>query len=399
MEIKRAKNSMVIDFDILKKKDIQPIRILHIISGDLWAGAAVQVYHMLSALSMNQRFYVACVVFNDGILRRNLEKMNIKTILFDEKKLSSIATLLRLKELIRTEKPDIIHVHAVKEHFLGKVSSILSRQKIPVIRTVHGDRDVPEGLTLGKYARSRFVVGLDNFLIRNLAATVIAVSKDMEKGFLAQKVRGKVFQMYNSINTGEFRFENSTHAVREKYKVKDHFWIGTAARLVEVKNQRMLIEAGRYLLEKGIPFKISIFGNGPLQHDLERLIEKYELSDRVFLHGFEPEIHPVLNALDVFVLCSLNEGLPMALLEAMYMKTTVVCTAVGGMKEIIEDGINGMLVHSNDSRALANCLANLYENKDMVGKLAGNARATIEDRFSLDKTLENLCRAYNEVLT
>jgi glycosyltransferase involved in cell wall biosynthesis len=69
------------------------------------------------------------------------------------------------------------------------------------------------------------------------------------------------------------------------------------------------------------------------------------------------------------------------------------------MKEVIEDGINGMLVPANDSRALANCLANLYENKDMVGKLAGNARATIEDRFSLDKTLENLCRAYDEVLT
>lgn len=335
---------MVKDVSMLGEKSAEPIRILHIISGDLWAGAAVQVYHTLSALSRNGKFYVLCAVFNDGVLRRNLEKMNIRTVLLDETKLNSMGMLLSLKKLIEAEKPGMIHVHAVKEHFFGKVSALLANKNIPVVRTVHGDRGAPEGLAWGEYVRSRVVISLDNFLIRNLAEAVIAVSKDMENGFLARKLRGKVWQIYNSINTREFHFEPNTHAVREKYGVNDHFWIGTAARLVGVKNQRMLIEAGECLLDKGIPFKISIFGDGPLKGELESLIEKYKLGDSVFLHGFEPEIHSVLNALDVFVLCSLNEGLPMALLEAMYMGTPVVCTGVGGMKEIIEDGVNGMLV-------------------------------------------------------
>ena len=72
---------------------------------------------------------------------------------------------------------------------------------------------------------------------------------------------------------------------------------------------------------------------------------------------------------------------------------------MGGMKEIIEDGINGMLVPSDDSRALADCLAKLYENEEMRRRLGRNARATIEERFSLGKTLGSLCRVYDEVLT
>ncbi len=390
---------MVKDFWVSDRDNNELIRVLHIISGDLWAGAAVQVYHTLSALSGGQRFYIICVLFNDGILKTNLEKLNIKTVLLDEMKLNPLGMLLKLKKLMQTEKPDIIHVHGVKEHFLGKVSILLSGQRIPIVRTVHGNLGSPRRLALRKFFKASLVAELDYLLIRNLAEAVIAVSKDMENGFLARKLSGKVWQIYNSINTSKFHFETNTHAVRKKYGVNDHFWIGTASRLVGVKNQRMLIEAGRYLLAEGIPFKISIFGNGPLKQDLETLIEKYELGDKIFLHGFEPEIHSVLNALDVFAICSLNEGLPMALLEAMYMRTPVVCTAVGGMKEIIEHGVNGMLVPSGDSSALANCLAKLYENQEMARKLAINARATIEERFSLDKTLENLCRVYDEVLT
>jgi glycosyltransferase involved in cell wall biosynthesis len=390
---------MVKDYWVSDRTNDDPIRILYIVSGDLWAGAAVQVYHTLSALHRGPGFYVMCVLFSDGTLKTNLEKLNIRTVLLDETKLNSVTTLLRLKQVIQTEKPHLIHVHAVKEHLFEKVSAILANKKIPVVRTVHGYTSVPEGLALGKYVRSRLVVALDKFLIKHLAEAVIAVSKDMEKRFVAQRVRGKVRQTYNAINTNEVNTNDESNSARRKYDIGDNFWIGTAARLVRVKNQRMLIEAGRCLFAKGIPFKISIFGNGPLKEDLGRLVEKYGLGDKIFLHGFEPDIHPVLNALDVFVLCSSNEGLPMALLEAMYMRTPVVCTAVGGMKEIIEGGVNGMLVPSGDSSGLANCLVKLYENQEMARKLATNARATIEEKFSLDKTLGNLCRVYDEVLT
>lgn len=81
------------------------------------------------------------------------------------------------------------------------------------------------------------------------------------------------------------------------------------------------------------------------------------------------------------------------------MMTPVICTDVGGMKEIIEDGVNGLLVPSGDSSALADCLAKLYKNQEMARKLAKNARVTIEEKFSLEKTLGNLCRVYDEVLT
>jgi glycosyltransferase involved in cell wall biosynthesis len=286
----------------------------------------------------------------------------------------------------------------VKEHFLGWFSTLFAGGRIPVVRTVHGDRGVPRGLGFRRHLRSRLVVGLDNLLIGNVSRAVIAVSKEMEKGFLDRSIRGKTYQIYNSIKTNEFAAGSDSAGIRRKYDIRDDFWIGTAARLVEVKNQKMLIEAGRQLANRGVPFRISIFGEGPLNGELESLINRYGLSGKVFLHGFEPQIHGILGALDAFVLCSRQEGLPMALLEAMYAGTPVICTAVGGMKEIIEDEVNGMLVPVDDSYAIARCVEKLYKNEGLAVRLGTNGKTTVEDRFSSDKAAGLLCMAYEEVL-
>ena len=369
---------------------------MHIISGDVWAGAEVQVYHTLSALTKKEDLLVTCVLFNNGILEKKLKKKNIKTIVLDETRFNNFSLLYKLSKIIRNEAPHIIHVHAVKEHFLVKCSSILSRNVIPIIRTVHGARKSPDNLPFKKSLRSNSVVFLDNFLITYAADAIIAVSKSLEQEFYKRKVKGTVYQIYNAINTLEYDLKNnqSNGVLRESYGAKDCFWIGTAARLAEPKNLQMLIKAGQYLVEREIPFKISIFGDGPLKQELQNLIERYALSDKVELHGFELEIQSVINALDVFVLCSIHEGLPMALLEAMFLKTPVVCTEVIGIQEVVENGVNGLLVPLNDSNALAESLITLYHKQDLASKLANHAKVLLDEKFSLSKTNELLCNLY-----
>jgi L-malate glycosyltransferase len=374
------------------------MRIFHVISGDLWAGAEVQVYHTLSALKKEEGVSVACILFNDGNLKDNLERCGIRAILFDEGVFSSFELLKKLTEVFQKERPDIVHVHAVKEHFITKVASILSRSSIPLVRTVHGSAGVSRNLPLKQRLRSRLVVNLDHLLIKYFSNVVIAVSKDLEQKFLSQKISGEVHQIYNAIDALCDEQTVTEDIIRMKYGAQNCFWIGTAARLVEVKNLQMLIRAGLYLEEKQIPFKISIFGEGPLQKELQKIIDENTLQSRIKFCGFQPDIMPIIRSFDVFVLCSFHEGLPMALLEAMLCKTPVVCTSVGGMKEIIEHNVHGLLVKSDDSNELAGAFITLYQNKGLAKQLSENACKLVQEEFTVKNITTHLLDVYMNLL-
>jgi L-malate glycosyltransferase len=372
----------------------EPIRILHVISGDLWAGAEVQVYNTLRTLNKRGYFLLACVVFNDGILKVKLENERIATFLIDENKLYSIEMLWEFKRVINKHKPHIIHVHAVKEHFIAWMSSLLFFRSIPIIRTVHGENSVPDGIPFMKKIRAEVIVFLDKLMKKYMSNAVIAVTKDLEQRFIKNKYKGKIFRIYNAVENSNQLQQDNIKTVRDAFEVNKKFWIGTAARLEEIKNIQMLIHAGSHLKEKGIPFKISIFGDGSLKHVLQDLINEKDLNENIFLHGFQSNVIPIVQALDVFVLCSFHEGLPMSLLEAMSCGTPAICSAVGGMKEIIEHGYNGLLVESNDSKALAEACLILYMNKVKSDQLAENAKITVNNNFSLETAVNQLRDIY-----
>jgi|WetSurMetagenome_2_1015567.scaffolds.fasta_scaffold00113_26 L-malate glycosyltransferase len=374
------------------------IKILHIISGDLWAGAEAQVYGVLSCLKKNKETVPFCILFNEGILREKLSAIGVQTIVIHETRCTSYSLYNNLVKAIDSIKPDIIHVHRVKEHLFSKIYNVFGRHNIPLVRTVHGSRSASGKLPLKQYFKASLAVKADNFLIKNWAHAVIAVSKDLEKEFILSGVKGKICQIYNAIDIDGYTKSDARKDVRKRHGASDLFWIGTAARLVEVKNLPILIEAGKYLKQSEIPFKISIFGEGPLKSELLDLVKICDLDGKVELPGFEENIQPVIESLDVFVLPSRHEGLPMSLLEAMALKTPVVCSRVGGMAEVIENEVNGLLFDVNNSKELVDCIIKLQKNPAVALTLAENARRTIENDFSLSKTTGKLIDVYSDVI-
>jgi glycosyltransferase involved in cell wall biosynthesis len=375
-----------------------PLKIIHIISADLWAGAAVQVYNTLRFLSKQDGVSITCILFNDGVLKKKLARQNIETILLDETEQNSISMLFQLIKIFRKIGPHIIHVHATKEHFLGKFSSVLSFNNSPIVRTVHGIMKVPSNLSFFKFIRASLVVYFNRILLTKMTDALVAVSQELENKFLALKIKGKVFQIYNAIDMEQPVKKEEKVYLKQKYRAFDNFWVGTAARLEEPKNLGMLIKAAEYLREKEIFFKISIFGNGSKKKELQLLINKFNLNEYVEIHDFEVEILPVIANFDVFVICSFTEGLPMALLEAMLLKVPLICTAVGGMKEIIQDKVNGLLVPSGDSKMLAEAVFRLYQDRGMAAKLANNAYEMVTGNFSIQHTGSQLLDLYQSIL-
>jgi L-malate glycosyltransferase len=381
------------------ERNIKRYDIIHIISGDLWAGAEAQVFYTLSNLKEENRVSFLVILFNDGILWKKLRDNNIETTVINEKKYNALIMLLMLTKTIYRFRPAIIHVHAFKEHILGQIANMLNMNRSIMIRTFHGMSEVPKGLTLVKHIKSRIIHMFEKlFLSFGSNQYIVAVSKDLQK-FLEQSFpKAKIAQIYNSIP----HFDKSVirnNGIRNEYGIKGNtFWIGTTARLSEPKNLELLIDAGRELKLCGIDFSMSIFGEGPLKERLKDYIIQNNLQDHIKLEGFKENVHSIIASFDLFVLCSLHEGLPMSLLEAMSLEVPVVCTDVGGIKEVITHNHSGLLVPSNDRNALAEAINKIKHNKELREKLAINAKRVVEQVFCVENSNKKLIELYHTIL-
>ncbi len=379
------------------------IVVLHVISGDLWAGAESQVFNTLIELNTVPSLKIICVCFNDGILSRRLREAGVDVVLIDENRFTILEMAGKLWKLFNRLHPSVIHVHHIKEHFLALLARHFINSKSFVIRTLHGLSAVPPGLPWGKYARTSLVVMIDKIMVNFFNDALIAVSNELaDQLFPKIRKRSPVYQVYNGLNLDDY----CSGQLREISEIRTHFgipdnvlWIGTAARLVAPKNLPLLIALAEELMNQGMAVHVSVFGEGPLRDQLENMIKTKHLGGIFYLHGFEEDILSIINAFDIFVLCSTHEGLPMALLEAMALKTPVVCSRVGGIGEVIQDGFNGYTFSNGSLEEFVQAIYKMREDIDngRMRKIVQNAYDTILTSFSSVVMAQKLVDIYDDI--
>ncbi len=287
----------------------------------------------------------------------------------------------RLRAFLRGEGVEILHTHNYKSDVIGGTAA--GGTGVSLVATVHGYTAV--SFPVRCYER------LDRFFLPRRFDRIIAVSEGIGAFFPAERRR----LIPNGIDLRRFvPDERRRVEARRRWGIVDKaFVIGTVGRLSREKNQRLLLDAaGR--LRRDIPgLCVLIAGDGPAEEDLKAVCRRRGLEDRVRFVGRLPEALDAYAAMDVFVLPSLTEGIPLALLEAMACRRAVAATRVGGVPSVVEDGRTGMLVDSGDAEALAGCLLELAHSEGLRRRLGGSARKEVEARFSL----EAMCRAYWEV--
>lgn len=203
----------------------------------------------------------------------------------------------------------------------------------------------------------------------------------------------------NAIDTDEFRQTESADGMKARLGFRrDRKLIGAVGRLSGEKNFAGLIQAVSHLVKDGLDVELAIAGDGAERANLEQLIAKQREPERYHLLGFQSELSDFYQALDVFALSSLREGLPNVLLEAMAYQTPVVATDVGGISRLIEDTENGLLIPSSDHQALTKALTRILTDPQLARNLASNGRKTIEDRFSFARRMDRICDVYEELL-
>ncbi len=297
--------------------------------------------------------------------------------------LSVVRSLLRV---CRQLNVDIWHGHDYKTNALGLLLRRFHRMKL--VTTVHG--------WVRHTKRTPLYYWIDRQSLR-FYDRVIAVSQDLQDASLEASVRpDRCILIENAIDTEEFRRSRDRNSVKRELGFDPALpLIGAVGRLSEEKGFDHLIQAVDRLHRQGLDVQLAIAGEGDRLHGLQSLIAQQSRPERFRLLGFVADTKTFYQALDVFALSSLREGLPNVLLEAMAFEVPVVATAIAGIPRLIEHEQNGLLVSPADESALATALAVVLNSSEVSTHLGGSARKTILERYDFRVRMERIRRVYD----
>lgn len=362
------------------------MKILYVITG-LGLGGAEKVMIQLAEKikSLNHSIKIIYLTGNVQV------QPNDKTIEIIGLNLNSAIDFVeasrKYRQVIYDFHPDVIHAHMIHANIFTRLNSIFLPRDIKLICSAHSSN---EGGILRMLAY-RLTNGLSDVLTN--------VSQEATQSFIKKKAvnASDIVTIYNGIDLTKFRSIGKVNNISKcKLKIDSNDKIILAVgRIEDPKDYPTLIKAVSLLSETTNNFKLLIAGEGTLRKDLEILINKLKVSDRVYLLGNRDDIPELMALSDLYVLSSKFEGLPTVLIEAMACGKFVVSTDCGGAREVIGD--TGILVPIKDSKKLAAALdkaLNLPSEDIELNSIKAMARA--EKLFSIDKVINEWLKIYEE---
>jgi glycosyltransferase involved in cell wall biosynthesis len=304
---------------------------------------------------------------------------------------ADLRALLALYRLMRARRYDLVHTHISKAGILGRAAARLAG--VPaVVHTYHGQVSEVEATT---------ATGVLFRMVERMAARVthriIAVSASTAEQCLRHRI-GRPDQyrvIHNGIDLDRF---GSWDGAPSPEACGQGMAIGFVGSLAVEKRVDVLIGAVALLQQAASPVRLYIVGDGPLRHQLEAQALELGLGASVHFTGLVPDVRPWLAAFDVVVAPSASEGLPTVLLEAQAMGCPIVASRVGGIPEIVEDGVSGLLVEPEQPRVLSASLAAICGDSELRRRLGMAGRGQVARSFGLTTMLRRTEGVYDDLL-
>ncbi len=343
--------------------DRRRLRIVHVVSS-LLVGGMEQFVLQLAAEQSRDGHEVSIIGLRGGPLVGRAAEMGLQTIVLEES--SRYGRIAAAIGVLWRFRPDIVNAHnpgALTYALLAKL-----RRNAHVIMTRHGQEAInplPSGLKL------RFT------------DCVIAVSDAAGQAMKRRRpeTAGHIDVIKNGVHLD--KPERSRAAVRAELGLGDGLVGVIVARIDRLKGHRILVEALKILKERGVGLTVLIAGDGPERADMEKYAEQNGLDgNSVRFLGFRDDVADLLAASDLFLLPSLTEGMPLSVLEAMAQRLPIVATSVGGIPELVRDGVHGLLVPTNDPAALADAVGKLANDPSMRAAMGESGYNRVKDDFS-----------------
>jgi len=343
------------------------------------------------------RHVIICLTAADKFAQR-ITAEDVQVIELHKREGYDLHCYWRLRRTLRELCPDVIH-----SRNMAALESQLCSLGLGNVKRVHGEH----GREVNDLDGSNWKYLIFRKFMRFFVHRYIAVSKDLQN-WLTSMVGispDKVQQIYNGVDYSRFSPESvkPLALLPARWRELDGILVvGTVGRLTPVKDHQLLLRAVAHLraghLELGKRLRLLIVGDGPLYPVLMQMIEQLALQDVVWLTGDRDDVPSLLQAMDIFVLPSLGEGISNTVLEAMASGLPVIATAVGGNIELVEQGFNGSLFAAGDHEALSDAMVSLLKNDRERAMQGTNARQRACQRFDWGRTVDAYLGVYDELL-
>ena len=377
------------------------LRVLHVLPAGEFGGAESQILALAKGLQA-QAIDVEVVTYFEGEFAQKARAAGIAVKVFTSDGL--FGDRQRLTVYLQEKPADLLHTHGVRASVIGRL--VGKRLKIPVVTTIHSDLFYDYASPL-----RRFLFMQMERRTRHLSSRVIAVSNALARILAARGYdERRLVVIKNGMDTRRADTElalakEAPIDLRRSLLIANDAWIVfCAARLHPVKHHDVLIRAiGQVQEIQGRSVHLVLAGDGSERKRLEALAAQVAPS-RVHFLGARTDIFALLAQADLFALVSQMEGLPIALLEAMYAGVPVVTTNVGGMVEVVKGGNEhdaeaaGLMVPPGDDKALAQAIAKLLADRDQLRNMSEVGHNRVHDSYSLQHMAEKVVVLYRNII-
>lgn len=361
-----------------------PPLIVHMIDELPRDGAEMLLVDLMRLRIPGCRYAIVCLI-RGGPLEQEFERLGIPVVIFGRKSKFDLGLVFRVASWLKRENAAVVHTHLFTADTYGRLAARLAG--VPaVFSTVHNIVNPWKGkgrkLIDRLFARmSTAVVGCSEEVTQTLA----------ERDGIPQR---KLVSIPNGIDLQKFSSFSGAGVRTEFGLPEDRPLIGIVGRLHEQKAHGDLFHALAQLPQaRDGTLNCLVVGTGDLQHALQQQVRDLGLQNCVIFTGMRTDVPRLVAAMDVFVMSSHWEGLPIALLEAMASSKAVLCTRVGGIPDVVADADNGLLVDAHDVPQFARRLDELLQNAPMRARLGQRARDIVIARFDVSRT----AAAYNQL--
>jgi len=297
--------------------------------------------------------------------------------------------LIRLERALTDLRADIVHTFLLTASLYGRLAAMFARVPIIVGTEVNiYENKEPRHITAERWLMS--------------TTDAVVVSAGSVRDFYIEQVGAepsKVEVIYNAVDWSQLGTTRTRDEMRDELQIDRRAPVaGIVARLTEQKAHSVLLSsmASTPGLE---PLHLVVVGDGHLRESLERLARDLGIADRVRFLGARRDLGNLMSAMDMFVMPSLWEGLPLSMVLAMGAGLPVVATRVAGIPEVVQDGTTGLLVPPNDARSLGEALAQLVRNQDLRRALGTAAKAAALPRYGVDGYVSSVSALYDRLLS
>ena len=376
---------------------MKKIKVLHVTQATI--GGALEYIKLFFSHIDTDEYELCLICPSYGPMRQEIEDMGITVYPIEMSReinlKADIKSFFELKKAIKHIKPDLVHLHSSKAGVLGKVASYLN--KVPCIYNAHG-----WSFSINTTDKKKKIYSLIEKYTSLFCCKIVNISEyeyNLAKQYKIASDK-KMITIHNGIDIEKYKKNNyCKELILEELKIpQNSFIVGMVARISEQKDPIKFIEIAKRVCSEIEDAYFILVGDGELRDQVNKLILKYDLNDRVKITGWVNDVNKYISVFDIGILTSRWEGFGLVLTEYMAAKKPIIASNVGGIPELIEDNYNGILVDINDTSKFVKSIIELKDNDTLKNKYVENSSYILDNKFNIKNVVEKHNKLYRKLL-